>query len=213
MDRTVQYTGTMTASSGWDLLDGTVTTEYDSARKVKIKKRDRHNPAGINYKGTCEPSPLLPLKPIYYNDADRAFAKPLTLSDYRYAAKAVANIYQKECPAVKDIRFSCTPMLQDYNDVIQAFARGDKKLLDQYKEFLRIFHNDWLEVYYYECGSYIKKPEKFTIKTIETRYDQFGVLKAAARSGRHRKYMLIRTMQSALIIFMVLTRSGAVFSS
>ena len=216
-DRTLKYTGTMTASSGWDILDGTVTTEYDSTREIQIKMRDPYNAAGIDYKGRCETSPVLPLKPIYYNKADKAFAKPLTLQDYKARTKAVAKFYLKECPGVKNIRFSLNPMpqsyiccddgpcyltwsvdkpeeidssqmklkpmLNDYNDVILAFARADKKLLDEYKEFVRLFHNDWLEVYSEKCHAHIKDPKTFTVKTIETRYNQDGFEESSREVG------------------------------
>lgn len=220
-ERLLKYTGTMTASSGWDILDGTVTTEYDSTRKIQIQMRDPYNAAGIDYKGTCDTSPVLPLKPIYYNKADQAFAEPLTLGDYRSRAIAVAKFYQKECLEVKDIRFSLNPMpqsyicaeatpcyltwsvespedidtsqlklkpmLNDYNDVILAFARADKELLDEYKEFVRLFHNDWLEVYSEECRTHIKDPKKFTVKTIETRYNQDGFEESSRQVGETRE--------------------------
>lgn len=216
-ERELNYTGTMTASSGWDILDGTVPTQYDAARPIQIKMRDPLNAAGIDYKGTCDTSPVLPLKPIYCNKADEAFAKPLTLGDYRSSAKAVAKLYRKECPGVKDIRFSLDPMpqsyicaeaspcyltwsadspeeidttqlkmkpmLNDYNDVILAFARADKKLLDEYKDFVRLFHNDWLEVYSEQCRGHIKDPKRFTVKTIETRYNQDGFEESSRQVG------------------------------
>lgn len=113
-ERTLKYSGTMTADSGWDLLDGTVETEYDSTRKIQIKSRDVFSVAGIDYQGHCEESPVLPLKPVYYNNSERELAKPLTLTDYKFNAKAVAKLYQKECPRVRDIRFSTTPMPENY---------------------------------------------------------------------------------------------------
>ena len=216
-ERALKYTGTMAASSGWDIMDGTVTTAYDATREIQIKMRDPYNAAGIDYKGTCATSPVLPLKPIYYNKADQALTKPLTLGDYTSRAKAVVKLYQKECPAVKEIRFSLDPMpqsylcveaapcyltwsvdkpeeidssqlklkpmLNDYNDVILAFARGDKKLLDEYKEFVRLFHNDWIEVYSEKCRGHIKDPVKFTVKTIETRYNQEGFEESSRQVG------------------------------
>lgn len=203
------YTGTMTADSGWDLLDGMVETAYDSAREVKLKGRDPVRPVGIDYRGTCEPNPILPLKTIYYNEADEVWSKPLKLPDYTFFARGVAKQFAKECPEVQNIRFSCDPMpqgykcvkgsdpcyltwtpdnpdhidssqmepkdvLNDYKAVIKAFVKGDKETLDDYEEFVRMFHNDFLEVFSNNCRGSIRNPRKFTIKTIETRYDQDG---------------------------------------
>lgn len=213
----LKYSGTMTADSGWDLLDGTVETAYDSTRKIQIKTRDVFSVAGIDYQGYCETAPLLPLKPVYYNKSESALAKSLTLTDYKFNAKTVAKLYQKECPKVKDIRFSTTPMpenyicmkngpcyltwsadkpddidssqmelkpmLRNYNDVIKAFATADKKILDEYKAFVRLFHNDWMEVYSEECRSHIIDPKGFSVQSFEVRYNPDGFVESAEKVG------------------------------
>jgi hypothetical protein len=74
------------------------------------KMRHPNNPAGIYFQGTCEENPVLPLKPVYYNNSDKALSKPPTMLDYRLAAPIIAKKYALECPGTEAISFSLNPI-------------------------------------------------------------------------------------------------------
>lgn len=82
------------------------------------------------------------------------------------------------------------PMLNDYNDVMNAFIEGNYQLLDQYKGYIRFFHNDFLEVYSDFCSKYMTDRVTVDIKTIETRYDSDGFVESQKKVGQtYRVYI------------------------
>lgn len=82
------------------------------------------------------------------------------------------------------------PELNDFNDVINAFALGNYKVLDQYTGYVRHFHNDFLEVFSDFCTANIKNPVIRDIKTIETRYDSEGFEESKSQVGRTYRVLI-----------------------
>ncbi|HBO14444.1 MAG TPA: hypothetical protein DD491_16775 [Halieaceae bacterium] len=117
--RDYAYAGTLTKANSWQLQDGRVATDYDSAYTFSLLMRSPFSPAGVRYEGGCDDKPTLLLEAIYQNNTERAAAKPIGMSDYAFIAPRIASAYASECPGVKQIRYALNPMPEDYR------CRGD----------------------------------------------------------------------------------------
>lgn len=112
--RDYAYAGTLTRAKGWQLQDGRIATDYDSAYTFSLLMRSPFSAAGVRYKGRCEDEPTLLLEAIYQNNTERAAAKPIPMSEYAFIAPRIASAYASECPGVTRIRYALNPMPEDY---------------------------------------------------------------------------------------------------
>ncbi len=119
--RDYAYAGTLTRANGWQLQDGRIATDYDSAYTFSLLMRSPFSPAGVRYKGGCENKPTLLLEAIYQNNTERAAAEPIPMSEYAFIAPRIASAYASECPGVTRIRYALNPMPENY----QCKADGD----------------------------------------------------------------------------------------
>lgn len=112
--RDYSYTGTLSKANGWQLQDGRIASDYDSAYTFSLLMHSPFSAAGVRYKGGCEDEPTLLLEAIYQNNTERAAAKPIPMSEYAFIAPRIASAYVSECPGVTRIRYALNPMPDDY---------------------------------------------------------------------------------------------------
>ncbi len=84
---------------------------------------------------------------------------------------------------VPQFKYQEKPRLRDYDDVMTAFIAGNYDLLDQYKGYVRLFHNDFVEIYSDFCSGYMTDRVAVDVKTIETRYDSDGFVESQEQIG------------------------------
>ena len=224
---TIVYEGHTNMQEGSKIFSDYIFDQKDSKNNIKIslKIRDPHYPAGIDYEGTCETNPVLPLTQVYKTDQYNAMPLDIQIkmSDYKTMGKRVAQKYSLECPEVETISFTISPVPEnyvcpakklcylnwsikkpsevltgefkylegpnDYNGIINAFIEGNYDLLDDYTGYVRLFHNDFLEVLSDVCNEdkscceFIENPKTFDIKNIETRYNSEGFVVSQEQIG------------------------------
>ncbi len=112
------FSGSAQKSESWKIVSDNADDQgeqHDGQEPdVRIKFRLPNSSAGIDYAGTCQRNPIIPLKPVYYNNADAALSKPATMRDYRVVAPLIAEQYLSACPGTETIDFSLNPIPEGY---------------------------------------------------------------------------------------------------
>ncbi len=111
--KNLTYHGTMTKANGWELQDGKIKTAFDHTRKFELGFKGSRS-ISIQYKGTCDDNPTLPLAPSYASYYEKGMAKTPDMDSYQKFGSYVNQKYLKECPETKTIKYTLDPVPEDY---------------------------------------------------------------------------------------------------